>query len=300
VRTSACPGHERCACRAQACPAWSSYATRGLAILDADPFFLGFWGCACPEGAFWGYGGPRDAILAALHNEVQAMTPETPFGGNLSVLSRRTCVPCPPFVACSPLTVPAAPHRLVGSRYPLPTALPDRAPRLRMDFVYAPLLPCLHPAVCNRAPALTATSWTEWAQLTEAGVTQLADFGEFLCREGHDASSLLCSRCLNGYWLDGFLCHRCERGYGALVAVALVACTVLLALYISVRARASTADRHATAGASFPAQTVATTLWYLQVSAALALSSQARRASRHARTLKPCHERSCAGELFTR
>ncbi len=289
------------------CPSWSSYATGGLAALDVDASWLGYWGCRCPEGAFWGYADSASELpLVAIEDERALMREYATFGANMSVLARRTCVPCPPHVVCNPLALMAAPHQLLGSRYPLPLPLRggDEEPRARRHFVYATLLPCLHPAVCNRAPEVSAATWAEWVALNAGGVTGGPSFAEYLCRDGHDPASLMCSRCVSGYWLDGFLCERCLPGYAGLVAVGLVGCVALLVVYVAQRALVSVASVDAPIAAalrgsfeegddgsgggdsanqragparapkSTPAQTVATTLWYFQVSAALSISAQ--------------------------
>ncbi len=285
------------------CPAWSSTATRGVAALEADPSFLGFWGCECPSGFFWGYDGPPQERLTGIRQELALEASGASFGRLFAARRQRKCVPCPPFVVCNSLTVAEAPHQLQGSRYPLPVDLPW-PPRVRQGFVYATLLSCLHPSVCNRAPALTAASWPEWSQLRADGVTAQSTFNEFLCREGHDAASLMCSRCEEGYWQNGFLCERCLEGFGALVVVGLLICSALLALYIANRALLGISSHETLATAyreqvavggrgdslhraqgqrawaappAGAAQIVATTLWYFQVSAALSVSSQVKR-----------------------
>jgi hypothetical protein len=214
------------------------------------------------------------------------------YGAKLDARRKRICVPCPHAVVCNPLTVRHAPHQLQGSVYPLlPSSLGlDFPPLARSGFVYATLLACLHPTVCNRQPAQSPQTWTDLVRLRIDGVTEQPEFSEFLCREGHDSSSLMCSRCLDGYWLDGFQCEPCLEGYDALVVLGLMACIMLLTIYVGNRAWISRDDvlveafldsTRAQRGRwikprSGAAQTVASTLWYFQVSAAISVSSQVR------------------------
>jgi hypothetical protein len=100
------------------CPLWSSFASGGAASLTFDAAALAFWGCACPEGQFWGLTG-ADAP-AAWEAERAGMTSDATLGQNESMLLQgRACTPCPSALACSRLAAVDAPHELVGSRYPV-------------------------------------------------------------------------------------------------------------------------------------------------------------------------------------
>ncbi len=235
--------------------------------------------------------------------ERELLTATATMGQNQSTLAGRACVPCPAFLDCSQLAVVEAPHEVVGSRYPI--SLPLFGPvtavnvdrMLRADLVYATaLVACLHPTVCNRpAPPPHARSWPEWAPLVADGTINTADFSRYLCREGHDAASLLCSRCLDRYWLQGFLCQPCGDG-ATLAAVSVlvgVAMIVALAVYVRHRIlshevppsaselggralRVMTDESGGTAPqrASEDAETTSIALWYLQVSSLLLVSTQ--------------------------
>ncbi len=97
------------------CPAWSTFPSRGLARLDVDAAFLGFWGCACPTDFFWGC--VRAADLA---KEFALRRSDMSLGELESLLQARTCLPCPPGLGmdCSPLAVVDAPHVVTRSVYP--------------------------------------------------------------------------------------------------------------------------------------------------------------------------------------
>lgn len=296
------------------CPSWSTLATQGQAVLSGDAAFLGFWGCVCPLGLYWGYSGLQRAS-AGLLQEAAAMTADAWLGRNESALMGRMCVPCPPNVQCSPLAVVDAPHVLTGSRYPLHSLVDARLaldPLAQRNLVYVESVPCLHPAVCNRNGVAADMDWAQWVALmkrrTAAGADNTSSSASFSvgssssgsqaslqltfqCREGHDPSSLKCSRCLPGYWLDGFLCHRCAASYSVLaplsafVAVcALIAYLVYSARYRPRRVRPVSLSVSSNVTATSTTSTelsvvrrshsVSLVLWFLQVSATLQASSQ--------------------------
>ncbi len=262
------------------CPAWSTVATFGQATLDVDAAFLGFWGCTCPLDTYWGY--PLAEAGAALAAERAVMTADAWLGANETALSARTCLPCPAGVACSQLAVVDALHELVGSVYPLlslsraAAAGPTAAPRRSMLVYAAQLLPCLHPAVCNAPPAVPTdpSHWSNWISLINAGGLSDPAIADFRCREGHDPASLMCSRCLRGFWSDGFLCRPCLAAYAVLVPLGIFVTAAVAVAYVVFRARRAAAVPGSSATSSTEGNVAAIAFWFLQVSAALQTSSQ--------------------------
>jgi hypothetical protein len=141
------------------------------------------------------------------------------------------------------------------------------------------LLRCLHPSVCNVAPAEQLPStWPEWWGFVADGRDQLPANAEVLCRAGHDPGSLQCSRCLGGFWPQGFLCERCFAAYVVLVPLAIVVGALLLLGYLQFRLGRFRA--HLEPGAA-PRRAAGSTkawmaiiLFYLQVSAVVDVSTQ--------------------------
>jgi hypothetical protein len=146
------------------------------------------------------------------------------------------------------------------------------------------VLQCLHPAVCNRPPQVTAADWAAWAALSSAGATAEPAFAQFLCRDGHDAGSLMCSRCLEGFWADGLLCQPCYGAYAALVPLAAAAALAFFAFFVFYRVRVQRRQlqqrqhqhRRSTFGGAPGDEENSTSivLWFLQVSSTLSMSSQ--------------------------
>jgi hypothetical protein len=276
------------------CPAWSTTATAGQLQLTVDAAFLLFWGCRCPPGQFWGYGGADDDILAAIASEHAAMDSAAPQGANETALMARACFPCPEGVTCSALAAVDAPHQLVASRFPLfsPALLasagyaPDRRPRRLL--VYAPSVHCLHPTVCNYVPdgnvLGAATDWSVWPALMQSGLARDPRFADFQCRPGHDARSLMCSTCEAGFWLDGFLCRPCVAGAAVLSPLAVVAGLAALTAHILAHARRLTAAElrapESLAAQRVDEQTTTLVLWFFQASATLRASAQINAAQR--------------------
>jgi hypothetical protein len=280
------------------CPAWSTFVTGGTLDLAVDAAFLLYWGCVCPPGWFWGYSRTDLALVAAaLRAEAAAMGPFTSLGQNESALVRRACQPCPPGLDCSPLAVVDAPHQLSdGSRYPLapPQMLAADAgfdPLARRNFVWVDTVACLHPTVCNRPAYGAVAVWDDWSALVRSGTTVLPEFARYQCRRGHNASSLLCSRCEDGFWLDGLLCQPCHASYGVLMPLTVVLATLALVAYVRQRVqlvaatyaaavRDSAAQRlSASRGAqehiaTATQNTTSLVLWFVQVSATLQISTQ--------------------------
>jgi hypothetical protein len=276
------------------CPAWSTVATFGAAKLDVDAAFLGFWGCACPEGTYWGY-----ANLSGLSDEALLLRDDSSLGEIETVLQSRACLPCPPSVDCSPLAVPEAPHALRGSVYPISAELGETA-RTRSRFPYVAgdasssrVVSCLHPSVCNRAPFGLTTHWPDWIARVAAGDTTRPEFASYQCRQGHRVEALLCSACEAGYWMDGLLCERCPPGAAAWVVISALACTGLLAAYLwrhhrqhngsAVDGDAAHSDsekEESDNGGSAGDNQVSLILWLLQVSATLHVPAQVAAAGR--------------------
>ncbi len=275
------------------CPAFSTLRSGGQARFAADSAFLGFAGCACPTGQFWGYAAPDPAALRALLQAEEALNANWWLGRHEVVLSSRTCLPCPVAAACSPLALQNATHRLQGSRYPwAPAALRDLAlpVRSRALLVYAASLPCLHPEVCNREPVDFAgwEDWGAWAAAAQSGATAQPEAAEYQCREGHDPAARQCARCLDGHWADGFLCRRCGPGFAVLVPVLGVAALVAAACFVLYKVKkAQELDRELAAAAASTAAAApavnnsgSLVFWFLQVSATLRVSAQINAAQR--------------------
>jgi hypothetical protein len=224
-----------------------------------DAAFLGFWGCACPLGEYWGYAS-ADA-LAAEQELLQA--PDLPLGAIELILQNRSCQPCPADlpVRCSPLAVVRPPHILTASVYPL---ISGRRLRSMLPYLDTKTMPtCLHPAVCA-APAAYISDWAAWSALASNGTTETLQFADIQCREGHDSSSPLCAACLQGFWLDGFLCRPCFEGAQAVVIIGVLAGAALLGYVI--------ARHHRQTGSPHHYATVI--LWFFQVAHTLQVSIQ--------------------------
>jgi hypothetical protein len=185
------------------CPAWSTISSSGKAVLDVDAAFLSFWGCSCPDGYYWGYTG-ADA-MAELQREARQMTSVSSLGANESALLQRRCLPCPASVRCNSLAAVDAPHEVVGSQYPLLHAAFGGRLLRRLLVNAIGFAPCLHPAVCNKPLAIAVSDWAEWAALMANGTVGSPAMSEYMSRDGHDPSSLMCSRCLPNFYLNGFL-----------------------------------------------------------------------------------------------
>ncbi len=271
------------------CPAWSTFVSGGAAVLDVDAAFLAFTGCACPDGQYWGY--TAAAADAALLREAAIMVANAALGANESALQTRRCLPCPEGLKCNTLAHPVAQHALVGSSYPLfDGAVGAYRERPRWALPYASrIVSCLHPEVCNREPADVISTWAAVAQATAAGVLSDPALANFQCRQGHDPASLGCSRCLAGYYANGFLCERCTASLTVLVPLLGVIATVATLGYLLHRAQSqrqlrrliaasprSTAERDSVTALEqqFAGRSVATVIWFLQVSAALEVSAQ--------------------------
>jgi hypothetical protein len=173
--------------------------------------------------------------------------------------------------------VSAAPHHLQGSRYPFGPLSDDRTALERAAFPYARVLPCLHPLVCNAAPASgLIDDWETWSALASAvdaaGRSRVEDAAltRFRCRDGHDPASRLCARCLDGYWLDGLLCRRCSAGFQVLVPVTTVAALLALAVFVRHRVKHARAPPGQTLADE---QTAALILWFFQVRAPMAAAA---------------------------
>ncbi len=239
-------------------------------MLDVDAAFLGFWGCTCPSGYYWGYASAQ--ALATERSTVEGRG--LSLGALEAVLEGRQCLPCPADLAvrCSPLAVEAPPHIVTASVYPLTTG---GRPRALLPYLNpGTLLHCLHPAVCGGSP-LFVDDWVAWAALASTGAAVTADFAEFQCREGHDADTPMCAGCLRGYWQDGFLCRRCFAGAAALVVLGALAGAALLAYAVrrSLRAGADAAHNYATI-----------VTWFFQVAQTLQVSTQINAAQQSGRT----------------
>lgn len=213
------------------------------------------------------------------------MGPEAPLAINESALQPRACLPCPEGVVCSRLAVVNPPHQLPGgSVFPVDAAPGSKSsssggggPLARSLFVYAAaLLPCLHSGVCNTPPAYgPVDTWEDWLAVQAAGLTDAPAFSRFRCRDGHDDTSLLCSKCQPGYYTDGFLCARCREGFGALVVI--VGLVALAALAVYLWYRSAEKKRSEGSGSSEETEgdnTVSLLLYFLQVATVLKTSEQ--------------------------
>ena len=177
-----------------ACPSWSTTHSGGRAALDVDAAFLGFWGCVCPPGFYWGY-AELDAILSE-----RALSPDMSLGEQERVLQNRTCLPCPPDlpVMCSPLAVTSPPHTVARSVYPFVSGSTGNrtgtnhllgVPRAVLPYLARDhLRACLHPAVCGGSSAYSQR-WTLWSQFASNGTAFSPAFAEFQCRAGHNSST---------------------------------------------------------------------------------------------------------------
>jgi hypothetical protein len=255
------------------CPSWSTVLTGGTAVLDVDAAFLGFWGCTCPIGYYWGY-ARNDTTLSDETRQLHQHA-DMSLGEREALLLRRTCLPCPPElpIRCSALAVVSAPHVVTRSVYPF---MPDGA-RNRSLLPYLEsnsLRSCLHPEVCGAGDRykFNDLDWPKWVALSATGEALSQAFSDVQCREGHDPTTPLCAGCLRGYWLDGFLCQRCFFGAEALVVLALVGGLALLVYAVWRHHRPvdrKAADHYLTL-----------ILWFFQVTQTLQVSSQINAAQR--------------------
>jgi hypothetical protein len=247
--------------------------------LNVDAAFLGFWGCVCPQGRYWGY--VASAAVDALATEAKVMGPYASLGRNETALSGRVCLPCPAGVVCSPLAVVDAPHQLAAGKSLYPQSAGPLDVRALKNIVYASgIVPCLHPAVCNRGRFPVTVEWNDWSALVANGTTTQPGFSRYQCREGHDALSLKCSRCEEHYWLDGFLCRPCRASYPVVMPLSVVAGLAALAFYVRHRVGENTQLRDSAADQKhLRSHTTALVLWFLQVSATLQMSKQINQAA---------------------
>jgi hypothetical protein len=124
----------------------------------------------------------------------------------------------------------------------------------------------LHPQICNVNPFASIDTWAAWVPLASSGVVDTADLANVQCREGHSPTARLCSKCIDGYWLDGLLCRRCFNGEAALVGIVSIAALGALVVYVWLQMR------NFSVGAGEHCVTLL--LWYFQVAGALQLSAQ--------------------------
>ena len=82
--------------------------------------------------------------------------------------------------------------------------------KLAQLYVYASLPQCYAPNACNVAPSQP----------------------QFECDSGRDVDSLLCSRCLPGYFATGLHCYLCKPSYATAVPLSIFVIFVLGLIYL--------------------------------------------------------------------
>ena len=113
---------------------------------------------------------------------------------------KKCCAPCPsqPLLVCDPrvnIDFSRAGHELAVGFFPVL----DGKLAENKDFLTAVILQCRSPSDCNVEPKSSV----------------------YKCGEGRDAGSLLCSRCLPGYFSLDYECYECNGYYKYLIFITL-------------------------------------------------------------------------------
>eukprot|EP01006_Ploeotia_vitrea_P000919 TRINITY_DN103894_c0_g1_i1.p1 TRINITY_DN103894_c0_g1~~TRINITY_DN103894_c0_g1_i1.p1 ORF type:complete len:698 (+),score=277.02 TRINITY_DN103894_c0_g1_i1:76-2094(+) len=198
------------------CPQWRTVASN--AFVDASSSFMGFVGCDCPPGTYFGL--PIESVHVP--GDIGDLTDIN------AVFDPRSCVVCNHDAMWCDTPAVQPKHRLRTGRFALlPVAeRVRRATRCDQEYVssdpnppqsclvYATTLKCHNPGVCAPNDSSNGSR----------------------CAIGHDPRSLLCSKCAADYYdLGDGECHACLRGYDVLVPLSVVLIVVFYVAYLWTR-----------------------------------------------------------------
>lgn len=165
------------------CPSLVS-VTSASNVVQLDPSYYDWQLCSC----FSGY--VRSSFFSSL-SAAFSYSPASAFtfssaGGNMSQ-TQPTCIPCPALLNCSTAMFRPV-HQVQPGYYPTPLSIAayNSQSEQLLDAATTTIVRCYTPDVCNPAPSPANTSASSEQQ------------SQYACAEGHDNSSMMCSRCLQG------------------------------------------------------------------------------------------------------
>lgn len=228
------------------CPQWAVKSSDAGGFVDADAGFLLRERCRCLDGMWWNGTGCDGVPAGAL-----ALVRADPY-----VLRPRSCV-----AARGVYPVDAATGALPASAARLPAAR---------------MLACRRAGACGGEAADACLSLAAFNDSGHGHRDTEPDANDlFSCAAGHDRSSLLCSRCAEGYWRSGDACVACQSAaFAVLVPFSLAAALAAFLVYAWRRSgRASNGYR-----------TLSAALFWLQATALLEASAQVQAGARSTTT----------------